>query len=280
MKNEAGDIRKRLFNHIKNIRIDSLISISLIGSYQYPRELDEINDVDLIILVKELTPKIFENINQQFQGIASSLTTHDIKFVVENRIGPLKPRPLEDKKIVQLHLLIYDLGVWKNKKSPTTTFDWVNFSKTLYGEPLTNITKIERLEKNDVMDDLKTSLLNVKTSAAYARVYEIREGEIVTEKKFLRLSPEDYYNSMRYNIIVAFLNYLRFLESNTFKNEEIMLNRAKRILPPEHYSVLENAFKMKKSIMNKKISSRGLSELRTKATKFINYLMNKLENDF
>ncbi len=113
MTRHIETLRIKLFKNVQKIKIIDLISISLVGSFQYSKELSAVNDVDLIVLVKELTPHIFKQINSKFKVLADKLATPKIKFVVENRTAPLKPGPVKGKKIVQLHLLIYDLDLWQ-----------------------------------------------------------------------------------------------------------------------------------------------------------------------
>jgi hypothetical protein len=276
MAKETDNFRRELFSQIQSVEIEGLISISLVGSFQYLKQLEKINDVDLIVLVERLTPKIFGKINLKFEQIANNLSSSKIRLIVENKIGPLKPKAVKTKKIVQLHLLIYDMDVWKNKKSKTTYLDWVNFSKRLNGRPLKDITAIEKLDKRDVVDDLRVSLSNIKSGLAYTRIYRIADGNVITEKRFLRLSKEEYYESITYNVITSFLNYLRYFKPKTLKNEEVLLKNGKVMLPQKYYSVLENMFRVKKMIRKKGIADIELHKLKKQGADFINFLIKNI----
>ena len=121
--------KEKLISEINNLKMDDLINLSLVGSFQYANSLNVVNDVDIIIIVNQLTSEIYSKINSKFITLAESLTTDEINIIVENRIGPLKPQIPCSGKVVQLHLLIYDLETWKNRKRKTVSFDWVNFCK-------------------------------------------------------------------------------------------------------------------------------------------------------
>ena len=275
---QADVVRKPLLDEIKQLQIKDLLSLALIGSFQYVEKLVNINDVDIIVLVKKLTPFTFADINKKFGALAKKSSSYKISYVVENRIGPIKPLPKKSKTVIQLHLLIYDLPVWRAKKSKTTTLDWVLFSKTLRGKPLRAYTKISKLTSHDVIDDLQINLENIQRRAAYARVYRIVGNEVKTEKRFLKLTPMDYDENVTYNIITSFLNFIRMKNPKIKKTEDLLLQKAKKFLPLKQYTTLKMAFSIKNSIRQGKQLTRTESrKLQKEGIHFIHYLMFRIK---
>ena len=55
MSSEASTLREKVFREIKKLEIMGLVSVSLVGSFQYSKKLHDVNDIDLIVLVEKLT---------------------------------------------------------------------------------------------------------------------------------------------------------------------------------------------------------------------------------
>jgi hypothetical protein len=145
--------KRVLYTKIKEIKINGIISISLIGSFLYTKHFQKVNDIDLVIIVKNLNPLSFKKINKIFKQIAKQLSSSKFKVVVENRIGPFKADPQKGKKVVELHLLIYELESWKITRK-TVRHDMVNFNKNIIGIPLKKISHISKINEKDLQKDI------------------------------------------------------------------------------------------------------------------------------
>lgn len=274
------ELTRKLLAEIRKISAKDLMSITLVGSFQHTKKLENVNDVDLIVLVKHLTPEVFDSINTQFKGLAKSLNSNQFEFVVENRIGPLKPNQINGKKVVQLHLLIYDLPIWKNaSKFVSTRFDWTNFGTLIKGIHLNKVKPYRKIRKKDVVNNLETGLSNIKENSAYSRVYYNRNGKLETKKVKIKLSQEDRANSIYFNIITCFLNYARYFDSKIPKKKNILLKKAKRMLNNENYLILKKAFNIgKKAKQNKKLSLRDLKTFQEEAKIFMDSLLREMHH--
>ena len=273
MDQEVSKLKKRLFYDIKGVKIDGLVSISLVGSFQYAKKLEAVNDVDLVVLVEKLTPKVFGQINSKFENIGKRLETSKLKFVVENRTAPIKPLHIKGKKVVQLQLLIYDIELWKNS-STNTKLDWSNFSTPICGKRL---RKIKEIKKEHLIKTLENSLSNIKNRTAYGRVFSVFKNKLNIEKLHIKIKKEDYDESITYNIIISCLNYLRFYNPKLKKDKNLILTETRKKLPLKIYSIVEMAFSAKDKIRNgKKLSKDESQKLMEAAIEFIEYLKNKI----
>ena len=54
--------KEKLISEINNLKMDDLINLSLVGSFQYANSLNVVNDVDIIIIVNQLTSEIYSKI--------------------------------------------------------------------------------------------------------------------------------------------------------------------------------------------------------------------------
>mgnify|MGYP001610419053 CR=1 FL=1 len=277
MDEKATSLKKELFNKIKNLKINNLISITNIGSFQNIKKLESVNDVDLVIIIKKLTWEDYQEIMNEFNKIAKNLSKNDLKIIVETMLGPIKPSPIKNKKIIQLHLLIYDIeGIRTRRK--TVLFDAVNFGTTLYGKALKELIKVENITKENLLEDFNIHLEDLKNNTAYRSRYVNKEGEIKRLDELMELSEEEYLEIYIYHIITAFLNYSRYFNPKLKKDKNLMLKNAKNLLPKEYYEILDVTFKIKEEIRNRnEISKHEILKLRGNGIKFIEFLKKQIE---
>ncbi|MBT4576745.1 hypothetical protein HOM13_01380 [Candidatus Woesearchaeota archaeon] len=271
--------KEKLISEINNLKMDDLINLSLVGSFQYANSLNVVNDVDIIIIVNQLTSEIYSKINSKFITLAESLTTDEINIIVENRIGPLKPQIPCSGKVVQLHLLIYDLETWKNRKRKTVSFDWVNFCKFFFGTPLKDLTPLKELKKEDLIQDWDINKSNILNRSAFSRVYFEDSGMMVYKKKSLPLSKEEYAEGIIYNVLVSFLNYLRYIDPSIIKQKEVLLENGVLHLSKKYSDFMVEIYELKSFLRNgNDLAPKEISLLRKSACDFIDYLYSLLES--
>jgi hypothetical protein len=279
--NSSDDVhkfREDLITKIKKIKIQNLISLSLVGSFMYAKKIESVNDIDLVVVVKKFTPESFRKLIGGFSSLGKSLSTPRLKFVVETRRGPFKPSPIKNKVIVQFHLIIYDDYIWRNKKSVTSTFEWVRFNKLLAGRPLRDITPKIKLTKEAILYDLNGLINNVKTNTAFTKYYGIKRNKVVETITRVKLSRSEYYDVLMYSVLMAFTNYARFLNPRVHINKENMPLHGERLLSPKYKKTLEKAIFLKKKMREGGfVSSSDISKFKKEAIEFINYLKNRVD---
>ena len=278
MKNEINILRKELFQQVKKIRISGVTSIALIGSFQYSKKLKAINDIDLIILVKRLTPQIYKKLILKFEEIAKTLTRDKIKVIVEKRHGPYKPIIEYGVKILQLHILIHTVGVWKRKgkNNPTYSLDANNFNINFVGKPLKKIVMINRLYKDQIKEHLYNRLKSLNKTQIYLLEYKVIKNKIKKVENYIKIRKKDSLEVLIFNVIIGWMNYLRYFDPNLKKDEGLMLKRAKKLLPKIHYNFISTIFSIKDETRNHKVPVK-ISLLKKKGLDFIQFLINTLD---
>ncbi len=276
--NEVKKIRDNLFRQIKKLKIQDLVSVSLVGSFQYANKIESVSDVDLVIIVKELTPIVFNQINSEFNDLAKMLSSKSTKYIVENRIGPFKPKASKYYKIMQLHLIILDVDILKSISMKASTLDWIKFNILIFGKKLSTLAGKNRLTKEAFLRDLEVCLSNLVSKTTYTKFFKIQDDKIILDKKQIKLSDEEYNEGIVYNIIISFLNYIRYFKPSTVKDKEVMLSQTKKLLP-EHYKLLKKSFEIKDNLKNsKKVSKKELESLKQEGKEFIEELINRIKS--
>ncbi len=280
-RNKIWEIRKKLIEQVKRIKVPLCISIALVGSFQYNKKLKKVNDADFIIIVQSLTLQVYNTIIKEFRKIARNLENDNIKVIISTKAGPYNPYPINGKEILQLHLLIKELRLWKNhtaRSFPAFVLDCNNFNILLQGKKLKNIYSIKKLNKKQIIDELKYNIKNIMKKQAYLLAYKIKKGKIETIKKVRKVSGKKYLKVIIYSVIVSWMNYLRCHNPLQKKDYGIMLKKAKKLLPLNHYNFLQYLFSIKELIYNnKEINGKVIKNLRTGAISFIELLINKLK---
>ena len=267
-------LRKELFSRIKELGIDGLVSISLVGSFQDVVRLNSVNDVDLLVLVRELTPEVFRQMNSEFKKISRDFTTDKIQFFVENRAGPLKPKPIKGKKVVQLHLIMFDLSLFDQFMGQPNLFDWTNFNTNIVGKPL---KKSRKINKKVVIKEYEKRLYSIKNKCGVSRVFKKENGKIIMEEKNIKL--KDSSDMIIFSIITSAMNYLRLKLKKKMPKSEI-LKESKKILPKETFQILKRTFHLKNELrLKNKLSVKEKDFLKLSGTIFIEYLIKELKTN-
>ena len=126
-------IKKSIINVIGNKK--EIVSSTIVGSFVNSVGLKGISDIDIVIIVDQLTKIVFEDIISSFETIkGSDFGLDDHQVIINNSFGPLK---FNSEKIVVFHVMIYDIEGHINhvEAFPTKTCKWAFFNMinmTLY----------------------------------------------------------------------------------------------------------------------------------------------------
>ena len=136
-----------------SVAIDAgyFISITPVGSHVDDKDVEKVNDLDVVMVFDKLTPDKWDNTIKLFDDFASTYSTDSLGVLIETRFGPFKTK--SDKPItMQLHLLFFDLESFAEytKTSPLISFDWFRFSP-IYGENLEKISPLPFITKETII---------------------------------------------------------------------------------------------------------------------------------
>ena len=252
----------------------------MIGSFKESNKLESVNDIDLVIVINKLTASIYCEILDKFQVIARRLQSTGVVTIIETKRGPIKPNKSNKKKIVQLHLLIWDIEDVKKNMRSSIILDIVNFGKRLRGRNFSAIKKIKKITKEDILRDLEIHIEGINSGKTYVGETIIKNNKLSIVKKFFKLTKSQRDELNTHHIIMAFTNYLRYFNPKIKKDKRILLENSEKILPKEYSNILTKAYLLKEKIRKETILSAEESlQLRNESIKFINYLSGSINKN-
>lgn len=242
-------IKSEILKSVSNI--ECIISTTIVGSFIDSIGIEGISDIDIIIIVDNLTKKVFDEINSSFDSIKSSqigLEGYDI--IVNNTFGPLK---FNSEKNVVFHLMVYDIDGHINhvEQSPFTCFSWEEYNP-IKGLSLKEIYPVVNLQLNDIIESRRGILSyidDIENGVITYRRYKFNNNNLLTIKDKFKL---DSIHKLEYSYHISYhlLNNLRKIltrEFRSLKNEELLkfyLNN--KILTNESLLFFEKLFLWKK----------------------------------
>jgi broad specificity phosphatase PhoE len=191
--------------------LEGLSSITFVGSFDSSTDISLISDIDIIVIVDELSETIFneiENAASSIKGIDIGL--EDYKIKLNMTFGPLK---FNDDKTVVFHIMVYDiLGHRKHVlESPFTCLDW-EFFPAIFGKNLTEIYPASGVQLNDLVGSrrgLEAYIDDLRNKVISYREYDF-STEPYSERKHTFQIDDRHQKEYAYHI-------LKFLQLNLIK---------------------------------------------------------------
>lgn len=203
MKN-IEEIKSQIKNTIVKCisEVEGVISITFVGSFESATDLKLISDIDIIVIVDQLTLPIFseiENNASHIKGEDIFLPGYEIKLNMS--FGPLK---FNDEKTAVFHLMIYDVEGHRKHviESPFTCLDWEYFP-AIFGENLRDIYSAKGVQLEDLLGTrrgIEAYLDDLKSQKISYRAYDFSTNPI-TEQKFTYDMDERHQKEYAYHII-------------------------------------------------------------------------------
>lgn len=277
MTKELEKLKKNLLQKIRKINIKEIITIGIIGSFQYSKRLEKYNDIDIFIIVDKLTPNLFNEIKKKFTRISKSLESKTLKFVIETRRGPIKPNPLKEKKLIQLHILITDLNIYKKTVKETILYDTAYFSTLIKGTSPRILRKINRISKKTILNELDKHIEEIENKTIHLNEYVILKDQIKLKSHRVKIPKKEQNEEICHHTIISFIDYARYKKHKTKKVKKNMLITGKKILESSQYKKLENFITIKEKIRaGKKLVKTDSLKLRSNAIIFIRELKKSI----
>ena len=242
-------IKNEILKSVSNI--DCIVSATIVGSFIDSIGIEGISDIDIIIIVDNLTKKVFDEINQSFNSIKSSdIGLEEYDIIINNTFGPLKFN--SDKNVV-FHLMVYDIEGHINhvEQSPFTCCSWEEY-KPIKGLSLNEIYPVVNLQLNDIIESRRGILSyidDIENGVITYRRYEFKNNNLLIIRDKFNL---DSIHNLEYSYHISFhlLNNLRKILTSEFrsiKNEKLLeFYIDNKILTNESLMFFENLFIWKK----------------------------------
>ncbi len=224
--------------------INNIVSLTFVGSFETSTDLALISDIDIIVIVDQLTEPIFNKIKNEtnkIQGDDIGLNGYQIKLNMS--FGPLK---FNEEKIVVFHLMVYDVAGHRKHviESPFTCLDWECFSATL-GKNLGEIYTAKGVQLSDLIGSrrgLEAYLDDLKKQTISFREYDFSTVPI-TEKKLFYSMDVRHQKEYAYHIIKFLqLNLLKILHQT---NERFAVSEIADSFEKLHPSFFNHAILLK-----------------------------------
>lgn len=242
-------IKKSIINVIGNI--EEIVSATIVGSFVDSVGIKGISDIDVVIIVDQLTKKIFEDIISSFETIkGSDFGLDDHQVIINNSFGPLK---FNSEKIVVFHVMIYDIEGHINhvEESPFTCFSWESF-KPITGISLRDVYPTLNLQIDDILRSrrgLLTYLSDIEKGCITYRKYTFNNNKLEIIKENFQL---DLKHNLEYSYHITYHLLNNFYKIITRKINSIELGDLAKFylsfefFPTENLLFFENLYLWKK----------------------------------
>jgi len=217
-------IKKTLAECISEVK--SVISITFVGSFESAADLRLISDIDIIVIVDQLTEPVFNEIEKnagRIKGEDIFLPGYQIKLNMS--FGPLK---FNDEKTAVFHLMIYDVAGHRKHviESPFTCLDWEYFPAT-FGKNLKDIDSANGVQLEDLIGTrrgMEAYLDDLTSGQISYRAYEFSDGAVV-EKRHTHNMDDRHQKEYAYHVIkFLMLNLIKIIRQSNqrFSTQELI----------------------------------------------------------
>ena len=257
--------------------IESLNSITFVGSFETSTDISLISDIDIIVIVDELSEIKFREIEKAASSIKGvDIGLDDYKIKLNMTFGPLK---FNNEKTVIFHIMVYDIvGHRKHVlESPFTCLDW-EFFPAVYGKNLSDIYPASGVQLEDLVGSrrgLEAYLDDLKNQVISYREYDF-STEPYSEKKHTFQIDERHQKEYAYHVV-------KFLQLNLIKILFQVNNRYTIYELTERFNSLNPSFKNHSDFLIelhqwKYESAKEPDEIFIRLESFINDLANWMNN--
>lgn len=259
------------------IKDKDVISATIVGSYSENKNINKIGDLDVVIICKKLTKKVFFKVISRINK-----KKFNLKTIINSSFGPMK---IGEENTLPIHLMVYDIESHREHvlKSPFTCFDWER-SKIYRGKSLKDIFSVNHLQLNDFITARRNSseyLKDIKKNRISIRNYKFKGNKVLIKKKFVKIDMRNRGEFVYHIINFLVINLYKFLKDKNIKVkgknfDNLFLkvcNNDKKLL---------NSFKILREKKIKKVLSYDKSTINL-ALEFIKYFddyIKKLKSNF
>ncbi len=252
------------------IKDKDVISATIVGSYS-EKNIDEIGDLDIVVICKKLSKKVFKRLNKKIEK-----KKFKKEILINSNFGPVK---LGVKKSLPVHLMIYDIKLHKEHviKSPFTCYDWER-SKIYRGTSLKKIFPVKNLQLNDFFDARRNSkdyLNDIKKNRISVRKYQFKGRHINTKKTFVKIDPRNRGEFVYHIINFLVINLFKFYVNKNIKTSGKQFDNFFLKITNNDQSLLKKFKILEKNKLNKKLIYK--SNILSIATSFIKKYENFLD---
>lgn len=228
-------LRHLLYQELKS---KNILSISFVGSFIDKEKLSQINDIDLIIIVKNLNKQEFKKIIKKVKNIKITEILPNKKIFVNNTFGPLK---FNKENNLVVHLMMYDVTGHKDHvlKSPFTVYDWERSVEFKY-KKMSDIYSVGTLQLQDFIKSrrgINNYIDDIQKNCISYREYKFDKNKYYLLKKNYTIKKNDKFEFYFHIVKNLISNYIKFKsKKNTLLDFKKINNEIKKNFNPNFYS--------------------------------------------
>ena len=214
MKKEQKLIKK-IF---ESLELNSdILSVTIVGSVEN-MNLENISDIDIVVVLNELSIKKFKNVKESIKKINLQSIGIEKELIINDTFGPLK---FDTKNNLIFHLMIYDqlLHLEHVINSPFTCYDWERSDQYIMNK-LSYISSVHKLMLNDFINSRRGTKEYFddisKNQISYRKYVEV-DNKLIEEKRYFDIDKK-HISEFSYHIIFNSIGNLLKLFLN--KNEK------------------------------------------------------------
>ena len=259
------------------IKDKEVISATIVGSYSEKKNINKIGDIDIVVICKKLSKKIYLNLLKKIQKKKFQKNT-----LINSSFGPVK---MGSATTLPIHLMIYDVKAHKNHvmNSPFTCYDWER-SKMYRGIPLKEIFSVKSLQLNDFFDSRRSSneyLNDLKKNKISIRNYIFKGNKVSLKKKYFKIDPRNRGEFVYHIINFLIINLFKFINKKNIKVKGVKFDQFFLKITKNDRTLLKNFKNIKRNKINK-ILRYDLNTIKL-ALIFIkkySYYLQKIKNEY
>jgi broad specificity phosphatase PhoE/pentose-5-phosphate-3-epimerase/putative flippase GtrA len=243
------DFKRHLKKGIKNCltSLDFVESGTLVGSFTERETLDEISDVDIVVIVDELTEEKFESVIDQFEQLKHQVEVdYGYEVKLNTTFGPLK---FDEEGDLVFHVMVYDEQRHRDHclRSPFTCLAWQH-SDDYFKKPMSEIAKVPTLQPNyfftmrrsisDYLSDLNNDTLSY-------REYEFDDGVEMVRRE-MEMTDRDRFEFAYHIMKFSMLNFLKlYHQENEHYGLDELVDQYTSIFPRRADEHAETLFELR-----------------------------------
>ncbi|WP_435144750.1 GtrA family protein [Halobaculum sp. P14] len=210
--NVNEDFKRHLTKGIGNCitSLDFVESGTLVGSFVEADDVNEMSDVDIVVIVDELTESKYDAVVEEFSALKNQIEV-DYGYDVElnTTFGPLKFD--EDGNLV-FHLMVYDREGHERhcRRSPFTCLAWQH-SDTYFKRPMTDIARVPTLQPNHFFTmrrSISDYLTDLNRETVSYREYEFDDGPQMVQRE-KEMTDKDRFEFSYHIMKFSMMNFLK-----------------------------------------------------------------------
>jgi broad specificity phosphatase PhoE/predicted nucleotidyltransferase len=250
----SEDFRQHLKKGIRSAITSQefITSGTIVGSFAEDGSVSEVSDIDIVVIVDELTETKYESVVAEFNELGGQIKLdYGYEVALNTTFGPLK---FDHQHDLVLHVMVYSEDRHRHHcgRSPFTCLAWQT-SDTFFKRPMTEIYKVPMLQPNHFFEKRRSiadylSDLNGETISY--REYEFDDGPQMVRKE-KEMTDKDRFEFSYHIMKFTMRNFLKlYYRTNEHYDLSETVDRYFSIFPEradEHTAHLLSLHEMKTS---------------------------------